>query len=125
MTSIHQLASKFTQAFYERDWNGALEPPVSCLSIAEAYMVQNLVTEMRIQRGEEVVGFKVGCTSEAICAQFGLNEPIWGRLFRPHIHKEGAEVNWNNYVNCAIEPEMVLTIGVDLCEEYHQHAQGL
>ena len=116
MKSIHQLANKFTQAFYEGDWSGPLEPAVSDLSITEAYAVQDLVAEMRIQRGEEVVGFKVGCTSEAIRSQFGLNEPISARLFRPHIYEEGAEVNWSNYVNCAIEPEMVLTIGVDLCE---------
>ena len=101
---------------YEGDWSGPLEPAVSDLSITEAYAVQDLVAEMRIQRGEEVVGFKVGCTSEAIRSQFGLNEPISARLFRPHIYEEGAEVNWSNYVNCAIEPEMVLTIGVDLCE---------
>ena len=113
--AIDLLARKFTQAFYEGGWRGEIEPPVSDLSIAEAYAVQDLVTEMRVQKGEEVVGFKVGCTSEAIRSQFGLNEPISGRLFRPHIHKEGTEINWRRYVNCAVEPEMVFTIGVDLC----------
>jgi len=58
MKQIELLASKFTQAFYERAWNGDLEPPVSHLSIAEAYTVQDLVADMRVQRGEEVVGFK-------------------------------------------------------------------
>ena len=123
MRSIDLLASKFTQAFYEKSWSGELEPPVSDISIAEAYAVQDLVAEMRVQRGEEVVGFKVGCTSEAIRLQFGLNEPISGRLFSPHVHEEGAEVNWNNYVNCAIEPEMVLTIGADLCGTGLPHDQ--
>ena len=114
MKSIDTLARKFTQAFYERGWSGELEPPVSGLSIAEAYAVQDLVADMRVQRGEKVAGFKVGCTSEAIRSQFGLREPISGRLFRPHIHEEGTEIDWRNYVNCAIEPEMVLKIGVDL-----------
>ena len=108
------LANKFTQAFYERNWSGEFEPPVSDISIAEAYTVQDLIAERRVQRGEEVVGYKVGCTSEAIRSQFGLSESISGRLFSPHIYGEGAEVNWKNYVNCAIEPEMVFTIGVDL-----------
>lgn len=114
MKSIDLLATKFTQAFYEGGWSGELEPPVSHISIAEAYTVQDLVAEMRVQRGEEVVGYKVGCTSEAIRSQFGLNEPISGRLFCPHIYQEGAEIDWNDYVNCAIEPEMVLTMGADL-----------
>ena len=108
------LANKFTQTFYERNWSGELVPPVSQISIEDAYTVQDLVTEKRVQRGEEVVGYKVGCTSEAIRSQFRLNEPVSGRLFNPHVHEEGTAVNWKNYVNCAIEPEMVLTIGVDL-----------
>jgi len=107
------LANKFTQAFYEKNWSGEFEPPVSDISIAEAYTVQDLIAERRVQRGEEVVGYKVGCTSEAIRSQFGLSKSISGRLFSPHVHREGEEVNWKNYVNCAIEPEMVFTIGVD------------
>ena len=115
MQLINLLARKFFEAFYEREWGGELEPHVSQLSMAEAYEVQDLVTQMRIDKGEEVVGFKVGCTSKAIRSQFGLQEPISGRLFDPHVHKEGVGINWKDYVNCAIEPEMVLKIGVDLC----------
>jgi len=114
MKSIELLADKFMQAFYERAWSGALEPPVSDLSLDEAYAVQDLVADMRVRRGEQIVGFKVGCTSEAIRTQFGLTEPISGRLFNPHVFEEGITVDFNDYVNCAIEPEMVLTIGVDL-----------
>jgi len=119
MKTLELLASKFTQAFYERRWPGALEPHVSDLSIAEAYAVQDMVADMRVQRGEQVVGFKVGCTSDAIRSQFGLSEPISGRMFSPHVRREGEAVNWRNYVNCAIEPEMVLTINSDL------HGEGL
>ncbi len=115
MKSIEILSGKFTQAFYLRDWIGVLEPPVSHLSIEEAYAVQDSVAEMRVQRGEKIVGFKIGCTSDAIRRQFGLNEPIFGRLFAPHIHNEETVVNWRNYINCAVEPEMVFTIGADLC----------
>ena len=94
-----------------------VEPPVSELSIKEAYEVQDLVTQMRIDKGEEIVGFKVGCTSEAIRLQFGLEEPINGRLSKSHVHKEEVELNWKDYGNCAIEPGMVLKIGLDLSGE--------
>ena len=86
------LANKFTQAFYEKNWSGEFEPPVSDISIAEAYTVQDLIAERRVQRGEEVVGYKVGCTSEAIRSQFGLSKSISGRLFNPHVHKEEEEI---------------------------------
>ncbi len=115
MRAIDLLAERFTRAFYERGWSGGIEPDVSGLSIAEAYAVQDLVAQMRIERGEEVVGFKVGCTSEAIRTQFGLSEPISGRLFSPHVHREGTEIDWTSYANCAVEPEMVLVMGAELC----------
>jgi 2-keto-4-pentenoate hydratase len=114
MDSIYQLATKFTQAFYDRDWRGELEPQVSRLSIADAYDVQDLVAEMRTQEGEKIAGFKIGCTSKAIRSQFGLSEPISARLFLPHIYTEGVEIDWTDYVDCAIEPEMVFTMGADL-----------
>ena len=69
------LADKFYRAFYQRQWTGALAPPVAELSLEGAYAVQDRVTRMRTNAGEAVVGFKVGCTSEAIRSQFGLAEP--------------------------------------------------
>ena len=119
MNSIDLLAKKFAQAFYDRDWVGPLEPAVSELSIAEAYAVQDLVADIRGQQGEEVVGLKVGCTSKAIRSQFGLNEPIMGRLFRPHVHEVGTEIDWRDYV--------VFNIGApqispdQLVEAYNDH----
>ena len=117
------LANRFTQAFYEKNWSGEFEPPVSDISIAKAYTVQDLIAERRVQSGEEVVGFKVGCTSKAIRSQFGLSKSISRRLFSPHVHREEEEINWKNYVNCAIEPEMVFTIGVDLYVANLPHGQ--
>ena len=109
-----QLANQFIHAFYNRSWQGKLTPPINKLSIDEAYEVQDLVANIRMQRGEEIVGYKVGCTSDAIRTQFGLSEPISGRIFQPYIHQSNAVIDWNDYVDCAIEPEMVLTIGEDL-----------
>ena len=117
MSATTTLATKFLNAFDRGAWPGDLSPPVSRLSIAESYRVQDLVTQMRIDRGEETGGFKVGCTSAAIRAQFGLSEPISARLFLPYIYQQGVRLDWRHYVNCAIEPEMVLKIGRDLKEE--------
>ncbi len=56
----------------------------------------------------------MGCTSNSIRKQFGLSEPIYGRLFYPHVQNNQVIVNWSDYINCAIEPEMVLKIGKNL-----------
>lgn len=114
MNLIKQFSDRFFHAFYEREWVGECGQTIDCLSVSNAYAVQDLVAQKRIERGETVVGFKVGCTSQAIRQQFGLTEPISGRLFHPHILEENCELDWRNYLGCAIEPEMVLTIGKEL-----------
>lgn len=111
---LHTIAAQFYHAFYKNEWRGADDWDLRALSISDAYEVQRLIAEQRVEAGERIVGYKVGCTSAAIQAQFGLDEPICGRLFAPHVQEEGARLDWSSYANCAIEPEMVLKIGRDV-----------
>ncbi len=111
---IEKFSINFFNTFYSGSWNNDIQYSISDLSIQESYIVQDLVAKKKIERGERPIGYKVGCTSCAIQSQFGLSEPIFGRLFQPHIFDEGKELNWKRYTNCAIEPEMVLKIGKDL-----------
>lgn len=113
MKTLESIATDFYHSFYKKEWNGE-EDSVRNLSIQEAYEVQDLVTKRRIESGEHVVGFKVGCTSNSIRKQFGLSEPIYGRLFYPHVGNNQVNVNWSDYINCAIEPELVIKIGKNL-----------
>ena len=114
MRSVETIADCFFHAFYNKDWPGDSAPDFSSLSIAESYEVQDLVARKRIELGESIAGFKVGCTSAAIRAQLGFNEPINARIFRPYIFDGPATLDWRDYLNCAIEPEMVLKISKNL-----------
>ena len=113
MKSLDSIADDFYHAFYTKIWRGD-ESSIKELSVAEAYATQDIVTTKRIEKGERVAGYKVGCTSPAIRKQFGISEPVSGRLFQPHILDSNATVDYLNYMDCAIEPEMVLKIGKDL-----------
>jgi 2-keto-4-pentenoate hydratase len=112
--NLDNLAVNFCDAFYNRRFSGDTLIDLSELSLRDAYLVQDKVVKKRVQKGETVVGYKVGCTSTAIREQFGLEEPIHGKLFKPHFYMDGAELFWNDFINCSIEPEMVLRIGKDL-----------
>ncbi len=113
MKSLNHIAEDFYHSFYCKEWPGK-DVAIKRLSIEEAYKVQDLVTKKRIASGERIAGYKVGCTSTAIRKQFGLTEPINGKLFHPHILDSKVKIDWSDYINCAIEPEMVLKIGKDL-----------
>ena len=109
-----EIAEIFTHAFYQKELPVKNIDFIGQLSISEAYEIQNLVMKQRVSQGETVVGYKVGCTSTAIQQQFGLSEPIWARVYDPHIHQQDALLDSQKYLNCAIEPEMVLKIKHDL-----------
>lgn len=108
------LADAFFDAHYTKVWRSEKSSPER-LTISEAYQVQNQVCAKRIAHGESVVGYKVGCTSRAIRSQLGLAEPISARMFAPHVTGGRRTIDWTAYCHCAIEPEMVLRIGQDLC----------
>ncbi len=113
MKNYEALANDFFHFFYHKGWHGD-ENTLKRLSVEEAYTVQDIVTQKRIKIGESPAGYKVGCTSPSIRKQFGLNDPIAGRLFYPHIFESKVNIDWSKYLNCAIEPEMVFKIGKTL-----------
>lgn len=92
----------------ESNWN------IGGLTLAQAYAVQDGFVAERMQTGGRVVGWKVGCTSAAIRRQFGLSQPISGRLFEREISSDGAELSAAAYVDFAVEPELVFRLGTDL-----------
>jgi 2-keto-4-pentenoate hydratase len=114
--TIESLGTWFSNAFYTGKFDGDLDFPIRSLSLDDAYRIQDRAIQLRMGMGEQVVGYKVGCTSKAIQQQFGLKEPINGRLMTPHIFEETCckRLNQNRFLNCAIEPEMVFRIGRDL-----------
>jgi 2-keto-4-pentenoate hydratase len=114
---INDMARKFCEAFYSGCFEGDPGFAIDSLTLDEAYRIQDEVIRLREARGERIVGYKVGCTSEAIRDQLGLKEPINGRIMSPHVYRGPTTLNRQGYVNCAIEPEMVLCIQRDLTGE--------
>jgi 2-keto-4-pentenoate hydratase len=111
---VELFAREMTGIFRNHALNRITDTEIQTLSIDEAYAVQGTYLAARIGGGERPVGYKVGCTSPAIRAQFGLTEPVCGRLMAPHIYQGSETLEINNYVDCALEPELVLHIGKDL-----------
>lgn len=117
MTQLNDIADIFFQIWETQTHPADCAIDIGALTLDQAYAVQQMVIEHRVAQGERVVGYKVGCTSKAIRQQFGLSEPISGRLMAPHVHHGETVLRWNGYVQCAVEPEFVLRIGKDMTDE--------
>ena len=117
MDKLDQFASTFHDIFESRRLDHRPDVAIDSLSLEEAYRIQDLVIQARIDNGETVAGYKVGCTSAAIRKQFALTDPICGRLMDPYVFQGDTTLRWSSYHLPAVEPEFVLRIGKDLRDE--------
>ena len=84
------------------------------LSIDEAYDVQRLLGGCRLERGDRLVGMKMGLTSEAKMKQMGVHEPICGHLTSGMQLSSGGDLNLSALGHPRVEPEVAFILGRDL-----------
>ena len=98
-------------------------PPITesdgITDVNTAYDIQAHWTNMRLQRGEKIVGRKIGLTSKAIQTQLGVNEPDYGTLWQSSFYpaKNGkVNVPAGDFLQPRIEGEVAFLIGKPLRE---------
>ncbi len=95
------------------------------LTLKEAYRVQSLVADLRMARGEQVIGYKVGCTSPVIRQRLNAKHPVFGRLFETECWESGVSLPTNGFANLAIEGEMAVRLSHDLARNNPSDAELL
>ena len=101
-------------ADYEARTPGQIVGEPLDLTTVQAYALQAEIARLREERGEQVVGYKVGCTSRLIQAQLGVKEPIFGRLWGTECHPSGVHLSSARYANLAVEGELAVRLSRDL-----------
>lgn len=84
------------------------------LDVRGAYAIQNEVCRLREQRGEQLVGYKIGCTSPAIQRQLNITHPVFGRLFAGDSWESGTDLSSTQFSNPAIEGLFAVRLGRDI-----------
>ena len=84
------------------------------LSNNDALLIQSKISQLRIDRGEEVMGYKIGCVSKDTQKKMGFTQPAWGTLWKSELHKSGVELNKKDYSNPAMEAEFGVQLNRDI-----------
>ncbi len=87
------------------------------ISNEDALHIQNKVTELRVSRGEEIIGYKIGCISKDTQKKMDLSHPAQGTLWKHELHQNGVELNKNDYSNPAMEAEFGIILNRDINPE--------
>lgn len=80
------------------------------IDLAAAYDIQRLNIDRRLERGERLVGAKMGFTSVAKMKQMGVDEMIWGRLTDGMAVENGGNIIFSHYVHPRVEPEVAFLL---------------
>ena len=84
------------------------------LSNFDALNIQSEVSKLREKRGEEVIGYKIGCVSKETQKKMGFIQPAYGRLWKSELYADGVSLNKKNYTNPAMEAEFGIKLNRDL-----------
>jgi len=90
------------------------------LTLDDAYAIQRAGTSLRLERGETIIGWKLGYTSLAMRAQMGIDQPNFGPL------TDAMLVTNDGHAGAAlfqprVEPEIALRFGDSVPSDADQH----
>ena len=88
------------------------------ISNAEALIIQSTVSQLREKRGEEIIGYKIGCVLKETQKKMGFTQPAWGTLWKNELHNNGAVLNKKDYSNPAMEAEFGIILNRDIEPEF-------
>jgi 2-keto-4-pentenoate hydratase len=80
------------------------------ISLNEAYSIQKMAIDARIDRGFPLVGIKMGFTSIAKMEQMGVHDMIWGLLTSDMLIDHGGSTQLAKYIHPRAEPEICFRI---------------
>lgn len=112
--SIKELAVLVDTAARQGETIAQLTTGAPDLGVDEAYSVQEASIALRLERGEKLVGMKMGLTSRAKMEQVGVHEPIYGRLTDAMIVPEGGQLTMSGRCHPRVEPEVAFIMKHDI-----------
>lgn len=81
------------------------------LDVATGYEIQDLTLQRRLDRGEHLVGIKLGLTSRAKQQRMGVDTPFVAWLTDAMVLPAGDPVPQEKLIHPRIEPELVFVMG--------------
>ena len=84
------------------------------IDLPESYEIQKISIDQRLERGEKLLGYKLGFTSKAKMEQMGVHELIWGRLTDSMFLENGGVLDIDKFIHPRAEPEIAFLIGKDI-----------
>jgi len=111
MDTLEALAQHLVDAHARRDTFETLLSGGQRLTVQQAYAVQDRYVErLRAAYGAEVVGYKIGLTSQVMQRMCGIDRPIHGRILASRVHADGCPLRMADYGRLGLEFEIAVKL---------------
>lgn len=80
------------------------------ISIDDAYAIQKVWVDKKIEEGRQVIGHKIGLTSRAMQMSSQINEPDYGTLLDDMLFQDGGEIPTDRFIVPRIEVELAFIL---------------
>jgi len=84
------------------------------ITIEDAYHIQQRMLARRIEAGEQVIGKKIGVTSQAVMNMLGVHQPDFGYLLDGMVYNEGESIPMDTLIQPKAEGEIAFLLKKDL-----------
>ncbi|MBV2264063.1 MAG: 2-oxopent-4-enoate hydratase, partial [Thauera sp.] len=84
------------------------------MTIEDAYHVQQRMIARRLEKGDRVIGKKIGVTSKAVMNMLGVHQPDFGYLLDSMVFNEGESVDMDTLIQPKAEGEIAFLLKKDL-----------
>lgn len=111
---IIQLGDELYEALVERKTLVPLTTRHADISIEDAYHIQQRMIARRLDKGERVIGKKIGVTSKAVMNMLGVHQPDFGYLLDGMVYNEGESISMDTLIQPKAEGEIAFLLKQDL-----------
>lgn len=117
MTTATTIDTVAHDLFTAYDSGEPVSPPrtvIDGLDLDDAYRIQELQEQAFLDRGEKVVGRKIGLTSVAMQQQLGVDSPDFGFFTDAMVYQDTDPIPTARFLAPKVEPELGFRLGRDL-----------
>jgi len=112
--TIEQLGDALYEALVARQPIAPLSAAHPDMTIEDAYHVQQRMLARRLEKGERIIGKKIGVTSKAVMNMLGVHQPDFGYLTDGMVYNEGETIEMAGLIQPKAEGEIAFLLKKDL-----------
>lgn len=111
---IEQAAQRLREASASGQVCEPVRDLIGTTNLSDAYAVQEINTQLRLDSGARIVGQKIGLTAPVVQKQLGVDQPDFGMLWDDTEVLNGGEISMSSLMQPRAEAEIAFVLGKDL-----------